>query len=493
MDADLPTPESDLERRLRLAVLLVVVVSLLAAALAIVDHAFIPPDDALRHAASAVSDRPYHEVVLFDDAVPAEDSTPGWHALLRTLHRVAGLDRFALVSVSVVFFFAVFTLTPLFLLRRPEAWAIVLLLAIVANPGWPVRLALGRPFLLSSAAVLVFVLAWQRLVDDPRSRSGLALCLAAAAVTTWIHSTWFLLLAAPMAAFVTGHRRAALSLLGAVAAGIAVGAILTLQPVTHLTYNVIHVWKTMGTTPAPFRVSELQPFTGDGTYVAGALMLLLAWAALPELKAASLRHVGVTLALAGWVLAFSASRFWTDIGLPALLALSALLVQRILEARLPARAPARAVLVVAVALALHLSITANHGRRWESSPLPRIAWLSESPEGDSWLPGEGGIVYSPEMRVFYSMYLVWPDAPWRYVLGPEQGIMPREHLAVLHDFEETGTWDALQPWVDALRPEDRLIVDAAGRPLPEYPGTEVQPMPHGLAIVRVAGPPEPLP
>jgi hypothetical protein len=141
---------------------------------------------------------------------------------------------------------------------------------------------------------------------------------------------------------------------------------------------------------------------------------------------------------------------------------------------------------VAVAAALHLSIAANHGRRWESSPLPRIEWLSENPrQAEEWLPGDGGIVYSTEMRVFYSMYLVWPDAPWRYILGPEQGIMPRADLAVLHDFEERGSWDALQPWVDKLRAEDRLIVDAAGRTLPEFDGTVVQPLPHGLAIVRL--------
>jgi hypothetical protein len=92
------------------------------------------------------------------------------------------------------------------------------------------------------------------------------------------------------------------------------------------------------------------------------------------------------------------------------------------------------------------------------------------------------------MRVFYSMYLVWPDAPWRYILGPEQGIMPREDLDILHDFEARGSWDALQPWVDKLRPEDRLIVDAAGRELPAFEGTAVQPMPYGLAIVRRVDP-----
>ncbi len=479
------TPESDLDRRLRLAVLLLACVALLAAGLKIVDYAFIPPDDALRHAATAASDNPYYEVVLFDEAVPAEDSTPGWHAVLRALHRYVGVDRFGLVSFGVLFFFAVFTVTPLFLLRRPEAWAAVLLLAVVINPGYPLRLALGRPFMLSSTAVLIFVLVWQRLVDDPRSRSALILCVAAATVGTWLHSTWFLLYAAPLAALVTGRWKAASAMLGAVTVGVLLGAGLTLQPLTHLSYNVVHVWKTMGTTDAVFRVSELRPFTGDGPFVAFSLVLLLAWATLPELKSFTLRHVGVVTILGGWVLAFSASRFWTDLGLPALLATAALLLQRVLEARMPTRAPSRAVFVGAVVVALYLSISANHGRRWESSPLPRIAWLMENPEeAEPWLPGDGGIIYSAEMRVFYSMYLIYPDRPWRYILGPEQGIMPREDLAILHDIKDRGSWDTYQPWVDKLRPEDRLIVDAAGQAPPEFEGMDVLPLPLGFAIVR---------
>lgn len=483
-----------LDRWLRLGVLLVAGVAILAAGLKIVDYAFIPPDDALRHAATAASDNPYHEVVLFDEAVPAEDSTPGWHAVLRAVHEWAGVDRFGLVSFGVLFFFAVFAVTPLFLLRRPEAWAAVLLLAVVINPGYPLRLALGRPFMLSSTAIVVFVLVWQRLVDDPRSRSALALCVGAAVVGTWLHSTWFLLFAAPLAGLVTGRWKAALALIGAVAVGVLIGAGLTLQPWTHLTYNIVHVWKTMGTTDAVFRVSELRPFTGDGPFTAFALVLLVAWASLPELKSFSLRHVGVVTALGGWVLAFSASRFWTDLGLPALLAVAALLLQRVLEARMPARAPSRAVFVGAVAVALHLAISANHGRRWESSPLPRIAWLMENPdEAEPWLPGEGGIIYSAEMRVFYSMYLIYPDRSWRYILGPEQGIMPREDLATLHDIKDRGSWDAYQPWVDKLRPQDRLIVDAAGLDLPDYPGTEVLPLPLGFAIVRPSVQPSEMP
>lgn len=480
------THESELERRLHLVVRMVLLIALIAASLKIIDYGFVPPDDALRHAATAVGDRPYHEVLLFDEAIPAEDSTPGWHAVLRAVHRVTGFDQYALVSLSIVFFFGVFTLTPLFLLKRPEAWGIALMLAIVANPGVVYRLALGRPFLLSATAVMVFVLIWQRLVDDPRSRSALLACVAVATLTTWLHSTWFLIYAAPFAAVVTGHRRAAMSMLVAVTVGVVLGALLTLQPWSHLTYNVLHVFKTMGTTPGHLRVSELQPSYGEASHVVWMAILMLGWATLPELRSLSVRHVGVTTALSSWVLAFTANRFWTDIGLPALLALTALFLERVLQARVPARSRLRGVIVASVAAALFLSATSNLVRRWESSPLPQVIRLADEEVGDEWLPGEGGIVYSTEMRVFYSMYLIWPDASWNYVLGLEQGIMPREHLAVLHDFKETGSWDSLQPWVDALRPEDRMIVTVEGRGVPDWEGTVVEQLPYGVVVVRSA-------
>src|SRR5690606_27416607 len=137
-----------------------------------------------------------------------------------------------------------------------------------------------------------------------------------------------LIYAAPLAALVTGHRRAAASMLGAVTVGVVAGALLTLQPWSHLSYNVVHVFKTMGTTPGHLRVSELQPSRGEAAYVVWAALLLLAGMTLPELRSLTLRHVGVTTAVAAWVLSFTAHRFWSDIGLPAFLAITALVVQR---------------------------------------------------------------------------------------------------------------------------------------------------------------------
>jgi len=488
----LPGPEPAPERRWRIATILVVSVALLAAGMRIVDYGFIPPDDALRHAASVVADRPYTEVLLYDDGVGAVDTTPGWHAVLGALHRFVGFDRFALVSFGVFSLFAVFTITPLFLLRRPEAWGAALLLAIVANPGLPIRLALGRPFLLSSAAVVVFVIAWERLVEDPRSRSGLVLCFGTAAITTWLHSTWFLLYAVPLAALLTGRRRATASLFGAVTAGILAGALLTLQPLTHLSYNVVHVVQTIGAVPSQLRVSELQPFTGASNYVAVAALALLLVAALPELRTLSLRHAGVATVATGWVLGFSASRFWTDIGLPALIAMVALILDRVLSTRLAVRSGGRALVVLGLAAALFWSISANHGRRWESSPLPPLASIAAAPGGEeAWLPGEGGIVYTPDQRVFYAMYLLWPDGGWNYALGLERAVMRRADLEVLLAFLETGAWAALQPWVDRMRPEDRMILNLGGRAPPDFDGVEALPLAYGHVVLRRArGPAE---
>jgi hypothetical protein len=485
-----PGPAEDgRQRSIRLGVILVLAFALLAAGLRIVDYGFVPPDDALRHAASVVADRPYTDVILYDDDMAAVDTTPGWHALLGALNEFGGLDRFALVSFSVFFLFSVFTLSPLFLLRRPEAWAAVLLLAIVVNPGYPVRLALGRPFILSSAAVLYFVLAWDRLVEDPRSRSGLLLCFAAAAVTAWLHSSWFLLYAVPLAALLTGKSRATAALFASVTAGILVGAVLTLQPWTHLTYNVLHVAHTVGAVPPAYRVSELQPFIGDWGYVTFAVVALLAGATLTELRGFTLRHAGVMTVATAWVLGFSANRFWSDLGLAALLATLALCMDRILVARQRWDAAERALLVVGLAAALYLSISANHGGRWEGSPLPPMASLEYAPGGpDAWLPGEGGVVYSPDQRVFYAMYMLWPNGGWNYALGPERAVMRQQDLDVMLDFLERGSWDALRPWVEGLRPEDRLIVNSTGRAPPIFEGTESQPLAGGLIILRRAAP-----
>jgi len=477
-------PAPPVDRRLRSLAIVVIAIALFSAHLRVLDYGYMPYDDVLRHAATAVAEQPYNEVLLYDDAVSAEDSTPGWHAVLRALHEWAGLDRFALVSISIFGFFLLFTLTPLFFMRRPEAWGAALLMAFVVDPLYAVRLSLGRPFILYATAIMLFVLAWDDLESASRGRRGMLLCFVGATLTTWLHSTWFLLFAVPGAALATGRYRAVARMTAAIGAGVLVGACLTLQPWTHLSYNVVHVLETMRTTPGELRVFELQPSDGEFGFVVWALIALAARATLPELRRFSLAHAGVATAAVAWVLSLSATRFWADIGLPALMVTLALLLQEVLEARARSSARARVMLIVGLAAALHLGHAANLGGRWSQKPLAPYLAASEDPTFDSWLPGPGGVVYSYEMRVFYGMYFVWPDGDWKYVLGLEQGVMPAADRAVAHDFARTRSWEALTPWAERLRPEDRLVVVANGVPPPTFAGLEAIRLQDGVVVFR---------
>lgn len=475
-----------LELRSRPIMILILGGALAMAALRIVDYAFMPPDDALRHAATAVSGRSYVDVLVFDEAIPRVDSTPGWHRLLRAVLHVPGMDKYGLVSFSVFTLFLAFTLSGLLLLHRPEAWAGALLLAVVLDPGHAMRLALGRPFMLISMATVVFVLSWDRLVRNHRDSRAIMGCVVAATIATWLHSTWFLLLAVPLAAVFSGALRPLATLTAAVVLGVVLGATLTLQPFEHLTYPLIHTWRTLGATPAPFRVTELRPFSGASGWVLIALTLLTARFSMAELRSIRLRHPAFLTAAFAWVLGFTAARFWVDIGLPALLAGVALIIQRLLDVHVPRRSVGRWVITISVALSLYLAITANHGRRWESSPLRSVVYFTEHPDQVAeWLPEPGGVLYCIDMTVFYTMYFTYPDGAWKYVLGLEQAIMPREDLEILHGIVDRQNWDAFEPWFRKLRPQDRLFVTIPpGAERPAWEGVEVFDVPRSYSIIR---------
>jgi hypothetical protein len=475
-----------LQRRSRVILTLLFAGSLAMAVLSVVDRAYIPPDDALRHAATAVSGRSYTEVLVFDSDIPAVDSTPGWHRVLRAALHLPGMDKYGLISFSIFLLFMAFTVTGLLLVSRPEAWAGVLLMTMAIEPTFVGRLTLGRPYLLVSTATVVFAMVWDRLVADPRDRQAILWAAGVASVATWLHSTWFLLLAVPLAALVTRKWRAASTLWLCIAGGVLLGAILTLQPVQHLSYPVIHTWRTMANASDAYRVSELQPFGGAGPWVLLALLVLTARGAISELQNLSLRHPALVTAGAGWVLGFVAARFWIDIGLPAFMAALTLIVRRILASRLASGSPERWLVSGAVALGLLLAVSANPGRRWDASPLQRVVYFTEHPEEVAeWLPGPGGIIYSADMSVFFTLFFTYPDADWKYVLGLEKGIMPREDMAILHDIAERQNWDSFRPWVEKLRPEDRLFLMAArdgGRP--DWEGVEIFDVPRSYSIVR---------
>ena len=96
-------PRTDAEPQMRSALLLLILAVFLLLPLRIIAYGYMPPDDALRHAAFAVVDRQWGDVILLDPRFPAwMDLHPSWHAFLRALHAWTGWDQARLVSVSVV-------------------------------------------------------------------------------------------------------------------------------------------------------------------------------------------------------------------------------------------------------------------------------------------------------------------------------------------------------------------------------------------------------
>jgi hypothetical protein len=452
---------------LRAFALVVVVVT----ALRVLALGYLPYDDALRHAAKAVSGRPWSEILLLRPGFEL-DSNPGWHAFLGALHRLFGLGPVDLVLVSVVLLFVVFSLGAILVLRRPEAWLLALVLVNVLDPGNVVRLFSGRPFLVSSAIVPLVLLLWPRL-EEPRPWRILALFAACGALSAWVHGSYYLLALPVLAVAAAGRRRAAGRLAAAFAAGVLVGALLTGHPVGHLVQMVEHGYVSAGAArTAGTLVSEFQPFDGHALAVV-AFVALLAWrrARRPE-AIVPWRDPAVVMAALCWVLGYVAARFWVDWGLPALMTLAAIEIQASLESRRGEESRTGLAVLAASGLLVVLGLGADVNQRW-TLQVGRPFLSRLNPTHAPWLPEPGGVAYSSEMGVFYALFFANPDGPWRYALGFEPALMRPEDYAVYRDVKRSrGDFAAYGPWLARMRPEDRLYVQYGSNAAPPIPGLE---------------------
>jgi hypothetical protein len=97
----------------------------------------------------------------------------------------------------------------------------------------------------------------------------------------------------------------------------------------------------------------------------------------------------------------------------------------------------------------------------------------DNPDLNGWLPDKGGIFYSADMAFYYQTFYKNPNADWRYVLGFEPAFMTDEDFAVYHSFLwNGGDAKSLKPWVDKMRPEDRLVVRGSRGSPPNIPQLE---------------------
>jgi len=135
-----------------LVVWAIVILVVLAIPLKIIGYGYLPADDALRHAAKAVSGKPWPDILVVGPAFQI-DHNFGWHFLLRQIFLWSKCSTEGLVLFSVVALFALASWSVLPWLKRPEAWLIALTAAALTTDV-PLRFLTGRPFILTIAGLL---------------------------------------------------------------------------------------------------------------------------------------------------------------------------------------------------------------------------------------------------------------------------------------------------------------------------------------------------
>jgi hypothetical protein len=466
------SPLDALRRYVPLAVWAVVILVILAIPLKIISYGYLPADDALRHAAKAVSGKPWPEILVVGPTFRI-DHNFGWHFLLRQIYlrSQCGAEGLALFSVVALFVLVNWSVLPW--LKRPEAWLIALTAAVLASDV-PLRFLIGRPFILTIAGLLTMLFAWQAHGTSPPKWWTALWLTAVIAICTFAHGVWYLW-ALPVAAFfLAGQFRWGGLLAVGWLAGTLLGASLTGHPFESPYQAVVMASRAFGLhSTQRTMVTEFQPSSGDvlALVIMGGLVILRQLAGLKTRPLTA--NPAFWLACLTWVLSFKAVRFSDDWGWPALMVLITCDLQLLLQARFAADSFQRLTLAGGLALVTFLAITNDSGGRWTSNLTQQYLNTTEHPELNGWMPGKGGILYSADMTVFYQTFFKNPNADWRYILGYEPGFMPDEDFKVYHSIMwNFGDAKAYQPWVDKIRPPDRLVIRGSRGSPPNIPQLE---------------------
>lgn len=470
-DKDYPSFLAPLRRYVPLAVWVVVILAIILIPLKIISYGYLPGDDALRHAAKAVSGKSWWEILVLNP-VYRMDHEFGWNWLLASIHSWANWDAEALVIFAVVALFILVNIAALPWLKRPEAWLLTLLAAMVVS-SIPLRYLLGRPYLITLAMLIMVLCLWRAHRNAPPQKSALLLMIVFTAVSTFFHGAWYLWALPISAFFLAAEFRWGIALGFCWVIGVVIGSALTGHPIEYpvqalqLAFLAVGAHETQRTM-----VSELQPFNGDTMAVAllGGLLILRALAKLNSVPLA--RDPAFWLACLCWAMAFKVARFWVDWGWPALMVLVAWDLGLLIEKHLEFNSFKRIGLACVAAAVTYLAVTSDYNSRWTSALSQRYL-SADDPDLKGWMPDKGGTFYTVDMTLFYQTFYTNPKGDWRYMLGFEPTWMPEKDFKIFHNI----LWNfndgkAYQPWVDQMTPADRLVVRGAGSGTPGISGLE---------------------
>ena len=487
-------PFESLKRYVPLAVWAIVILVLFAIPLKIISYGYLPGDDTLRHAAKAVSGKSWAEILVLNDVYQI-DHEFGWNLLLEKIYQWENCNAETLVIFSVVSMFLLVGWSVLPWLRRPEAWLATILLAMLVS-DLPQRFLLGRPYLVTLAALLTFLLLWQRFGSAPPKTWMLLLATALFALGTFVHGVWYLWALLLGAFLFAGQIRWAISLGFCWVGGVLIGSALTGHPMDYPVQAMKLAFLAVGThATTRTMATELQPFTGDflALVVLGGLAVLRHLAKLTTVPLT--KNPAFWLVCFGWVLGFKVGRFWEDWGWPALMVLVAVDLQALLEMRFASDSFKRLGLTLGLAVATFLGVTNDAHSRWTQTLSDRYL-IADNPDLNGWMPDHGGTFYTADMTLFYHTFFKNPRGDWRYMLGFEPTWMPKEDFEVYHRvLWNLGDVKAYAPWVEKMQPADRLAIRGGSNASPGIPQLEWEYSGQGIWVGRTprtnAPPPAP--
>jgi hypothetical protein len=468
------TLQSRLARYIPLAVWMGAIFIGLLIPMRILKYGYVPQDDATRHVAKAIADKPWSEILVMRPELASEEHHPGWQAILGAMHHKLGWGTDALMFFSVAGLFTLVWFAAFAFRKRPEAMLLALFIASLVAPATFTRITFGRPFLIITAVFLILLQIWTH--TEKISRARLIVSTLLIAFSVWCHGSWYLF-ALPVAAFVlVGQWKKAAAIFGCWIAGTVLGAIFTGHPLSYIVQAVQHLRSTMGSHSLDrMLVMELRPDAGELNFVF-ALLLLMVWRrARGDWNRNAVFNPLFAMALLGWFLGLKVTRFWVDWGFPAALLWMANEFQFVLESRTSRESLRAAAVACFAAAGVYIATTRDIGSRWTQDLTVEylVQHNPETPELDEWLPEKGGIIYSADMGVFFRTFYKNPKAEWKYMLGFEPGVMPKEDLEILRKIQ----WNhfaakAFEPWVQKMRPLDRMILLQPAGAVPAVKGLE---------------------
>lgn len=438
----------------------------------VVGHGFLPPDDAMRHSAKVISGKDWNQILVLRDEIKM-DSYPGWHAILGLTQKITGFDQHGLVLFSAVSLFLLFCLIPIFFLKFKESWLAALLVLSLAVPAWMTRLLLGRPYIVTMAALLVILFMAPRLKEKKLQYINTLILTAIVSITVWIHASWYFFLLMVVVFLLSRQWRAAAIMAVSSILGIFIGASLTGHPIIFIRQMITHLFLVFGSHSLERQlVGELRPMVGDYRIVLTA-MLMLVWRALrgKGIKN-SVDSPAFILAGMSFILGLITTRIWLDWGMTAFAVWVAKEIDDFLDSKIDISSFKRIIIALIIGATLCISITVDASSRWSMArPLDYIS--SEDSKQAKLLPPPGGIIYSDDMFVFYQIFYKNPKADWRYILGFESAFMPPEDLKILRKIQENlSRPEDYEPWVDKMGPKDRLVIRGSPDAKPKIKGLE---------------------